>query len=182
MINVCVYTSDSNDVIIAEIKDMRIYSETLVYNAITDSEANPITLTKSIDAGKKSIVTTRLVGAFFTDLADGVTDSLNIDGTAVMRFAASSPGEPASRKLVRVRSEVSNNIPNEIGMKQWNADRTLDQNDGGDSLGTFEIEVDISKKLGAASVSDAYNNGNVSPLALAVQSLVMGGVALLAVV
>ena len=64
MINVCVYTSDSNDVIIAEIKDMRIYSETLVYNAITDSEANPITLTKSIDAGKKSIVTTRLVGAF----------------------------------------------------------------------------------------------------------------------
>ena len=77
---------------------MHIYSSTIEYNAITDSEANPITLTKSIDAGKKSIVTTRLVGAFFTDLADGVTDSLNIDGTAVMRFAASSPGEPASRK------------------------------------------------------------------------------------
>ena len=176
MINVCVYTSGENDVIIAEIKDMRIYSETLVYNAITDSEANPITITKSIDAGKKSIVTTRLVGAFFTDLADGVTDSLNIDGTAVMKFAASSPGEP-SRKLVRVRSEVSNNSPNEIGMKQWNADRTLD-----DNVGTFETEVEIAKGLGAASTSDAYNGGDVSPLASAVQSLVMGGVALLAVV
>ena len=69
MINVCVYTSDSNDVIIAEIKDMRIYSSTIEYNAITDSETNPITFTKRMDAGKKSIVTTRLVGAFFTDLA-----------------------------------------------------------------------------------------------------------------
>ena len=69
MIDICLYTSDSDDVIIAEIKDMRIYSETLVYNAITDSEANPITLIQSMDAGKKSIVTTRLVGAFFTDLA-----------------------------------------------------------------------------------------------------------------
>jgi hypothetical protein len=183
MINVCVYTS-VNDVIIAEIKDMRIYSETLEYNAIADSKANSITLTKSMDAGKKNIVTTRLVGAFFTDLAEGETISLNIDGSAVMEFATSSSGESApSRKLVRVRSEVSNNIPNEIGMKQWNADRTLDEKVvGGDSLGKFEIEVDISKKLGAASVSDAYNNGNVSPLALAVQSLVMGGVALLAVV
>ena len=183
MINVCVYTSDSNDVIIAEIKDMRIYSETLEYNAITDSQANPITLTKSIDAGKKSIVTTRLVGAFFTDLAEGEKSSLNIDGTAVMEFAASSPDEPASRKLVRVRSEVSNNmIKNEIGMKQWNSDRTLDENVGGDGLGTFEMEVEISKRLGAASASDANNDGHVSPLTSAVQSLIMGGVAILAVV
>ena len=81
------------------------------------------------------------------------------------------------RKLVRVRSEVSNNTPNEIGMKQWNADRTLD-----DNVGTFETEVEIAKGLGAASTSDAYNGGDVSPLASAVQSLVMGGVALLAVV
>ena len=183
MINICVYTSDSNDVIIAEIKDMRIYSQTLVYNAITDSQANPITLTQSTDAGKKSIgVTTRLVGAFFTDLAEGETISLNIDGTAVMKFAASSPDEPASRKLVRVRSEVSNNITNEIGMKQWNSDRTLDENVGGDGLGTFETEVEISKSLGDASASDANNDGSVSPLASAVQSLVMGGVAILAVV
>ena len=179
IINVCIYTPDSNDVIIAEIKDMRIYSSTLDYNAITDSKTNPITLTKSTDAGKKFIVTTRLVGAFFTDLADGETSSLNIDGTAVMEFAASSPG---SRKLVRVRSEVSNNISNEIDMKQWNSDRTLDENVGGDGLGTFETEVEISKRLGAASASDADNDGNVSPLASAVQSLVMGGVALLAVV
>ena len=107
---------------------MRIYSSKLAYNAISpDSDANPITLTKSMDAGKISVVTTRLVGAFFTNLAEGETNLLTIDGTDVMKFAASSPGEPASRKLVRVRSEVSNGISNEIGMKQWNS-RTL--NDG----------------------------------------------------
>ena len=61
----------------------------------------------------------------------------------------------------------------------WNnADRSLDDNVGT----TFETEVEIAKRLGAASASDAYNDGNVSPLASAVQSLVMGGVALLAVV
>ena len=60
----------------------------------------------------------------------------------------------------------------------WNnADRSLD-----DNVGTFETEVEIAKGLGAASTSDAYNGGDVSPLASAVQSLVMGGVALLAVV
>ena len=35
--------------------------------------------------------------------------------------------------------------------------------------------------VGGASASDAYNDGNVSPLVLALQSLVMGGVSLLAV-
>ena len=61
----------------------------------------------------------------------------------------------------------------------WNnADRSLDDN----VATTFETEVEIAKRLGAASASDAYNDGNVSPLASAVQSLVMGGVALLAVV
>ena len=67
---------------------MRIYSSKLAYNAISpDSDANPITLTKSMDAGKISVVTTRLVGAFFTNLAEGETNSLTIDGTAVMKFA-----------------------------------------------------------------------------------------------
>ena len=41
--------------------------------------------------------------------------------------------------------------------------------------------MEIANAVGAASASDANNDGNVSPLASAVQSLVMGGVALLAV-
>ena len=176
MVNICVYTPDENDVIIEKIKDMRIYSGTLEYSAISNSEVNPITLTKSIDAGKISLVTTRLVGAFFTDLAEGETNLVNIDGTAVMKFAASSPGEPASRKLVRVRSEVSNDISNEIGKKEGNS-RTLE-----DGFGTFKMDIEIGKGVGAASASDAYNDGNVSPKVLVVQSLVMGGVALLAVI
>ena len=138
---------------------MRIYSGTLQYSAISNYEANPITLTKSLNAGKKSLVTTRLVAAFFTDLAEGETNLVSIDGTAVMKFAnASSPGEPASRKLVR---------------KEGNS-HTLE-----DGFGTFKMDMEIGKGVGAASTSDAYNDGNVSPLVLAVQSLVMGGVALL---
>ena len=173
MVNICVYTSDENDVIIEKIKDLRIYSGTLEYNAISNSEANLITLTKSMDAGKISVVTTRLVSAFFTDLTQGENSMVSIDGTAVMRFAPSSP----SRKLVRVRSEVSNEISNEIGKKEGNS-RTLQQ--GG--FGTFQMDMKIGKGVGAASASDACNDGNVSPLVLAVQSLVMAGVALLAVV
>ena len=176
MINVCVKTPQNNDVIIEEIKDMSIFTDSLVYNAITDYESNDITLTKKVDGGKKHIVTTRLVGAFFTDLEDGETSSLSIDGTAVMKFAASSTGEPAVRKLVKVRSEVSNE------MKQRNSDRNLDESVSGDGLATFEVEMAITKELGGASASDANDDGNVSPLALAVQSLVMGSVALLAVV
>ena len=174
--NICVYTSDENDVIIENVKDMRIYSSALEYNVISNSEANPITLTKSMNAGKTSIVTTRLVGAFFTDLAEGETNFVNIDGTAVMKFAASSPGQPASRKLVRVRSEVSNDISNEIGKKEGNS-RTLE-----DGFGTFEMDMELGEGVGAASASDAYNDGNLTPLVLAVQSLAMGAVALLAVV
>ena len=156
---------------------MRFKSSTLQYNAISNSQANSITLTKSMDAGKKSLVTTRLVSAFFTDLAEGETSLLNIDGTAVMKFAASSPGAPASRKLVRVRSEVSNDmISNENEKKEGNS-RTLQ-----DDLEMFETNLVIGKEVGAASASDAYNDGNVSPLVLAVQSLIMGGIALLAVV
>ena len=41
--------------------------------------------------------------------------------------------------------------------------------------------MEIANAVGAASASDANNDGNVSFLASAVQSLVMGGVALLAV-
>ena len=143
---------------------MRIYSSTLAYNAISpDSDANPITLTKSMDAGKISVVTTRLVGAFFTNLAEGETNLLTIDGMDVMKFAASSPGEPASRKLVvRVRSEVSNDISNEIDRKQWNS-RTLN-----DRFGEFEMDIEIGNAVvGAASASGANNDGNVSFLASA---------------
>jgi len=176
MINVCVETPQNNDVIIEDIKDMSIFTPALVYKAITDYKPNDITLTKKVGGGKKNIVTTRLVGAFFTDLVDGIPSSLSIDGTAVMKFAAPSTGEPAVRKLVKVRSEVSNE------MKQRNSDRNLDESVSGDGLATFELEMAITKELGGASASDANDDGNVSPLALAVQSLVMGSVALLAVV
>ena len=175
MINICVYLPNSNNIVVlSEIKDMEIFSNTLVYKIITDSAANDITVTKIINGGKKEMISTRLVGAFFTSLEEGVTSSVNIIGTVVMEFSASSSVEPGVRKLVTVGSVRQNT--EDSGTKythSFNTERGLERTDSA-GLGEFGVEVEISKSvedLVVAPTSDAITDGVLS----IVLSLIIGG-------
>ena len=187
MINVCIFTSKSNNVVIADIKEMQLQSGYIISNAITESVPNTLTLTKSIEGGKREIISTRLVGAFFTNLGEDGSSFIDITGTALMEFAASSPSDGALRKLVRVRSMLNNKWKeqntNGIGTKN-NRDLDEDAVESDAGLGVFGMEVGISGSIdgvGATATNDAIGRQVHMPSEML--SISIGtGVALLAVV
>ena len=113
LVTVCI-ESKFDDVIVSSIKELTLTqsSSGLSFKAIDDSETNSITKVSGTGT-KKTAVTTRLVGAFFTDLGD-VQSDISIEGIAVLKF-----GSSRARKLVRI-----GNIP---GTNQQAVDRILEQ-------------------------------------------------------
>ena len=117
---------------------MQIKSDTLTFNAIDDSKANSVTIVKGMDSGKKQMVSTRLVGAFFTDLGEGDTSTVSITGTAVMEFASSSsPAGRVRRKLVRLGSRA--NVAHEKSINAMASDggRRLENGSESSWFGSF---------------------------------------------
>ena len=105
-INICIYTDSNNDVVVESIKDMKIEdtSNSIAYAPITANAANAIS-TVSGEETKRVMVTTRLIGAFFSGL-EGGSATLDITGTAVLKF------ESGIRRLVNIRGGAKNEETN----------------------------------------------------------------------
>ena len=95
-ITICI-ESTFDDIIIGSIKELTLTqsSSGLIYKAIDDSVSNPITEVSRTGTAMTA-VTTRLVGAFFTDLGDAQSAEIDIEGIAVLEFVS------GTRKLVHI--------------------------------------------------------------------------------
>jgi hypothetical protein len=163
MVRICIQTPNNNDVVIASIKDLKLKSDSIASNAISNSDENALTTVEG-EGSKTVAVTTQMVSAFFSDLPDGESDEIEIVGTAVMEFKATG-----ARKLVRISNS------NQKNGNVSDMDRKLDGDAG---LGEFEMKVGISKSssgANGAATSGASNALSTTPL-VTVTSLALGGV------
>ena len=135
---VCI-KSTFDDIVVGSIKELTLTetSSGLISKAIDNSAVNLITEVSSLRL-KKVSVTTRLIGAFFTDLGDDAS-TIAITGIAVLEFSS------GARKLV--------NIGNSAANQQTLFDRALLGGANDDPLGEFDVSVGISNKNGAASAA-----------------------------
>jgi hypothetical protein len=90
VIDICVSTPESNEFVIANIKELKILSDTVESVVIENSEPNQFTTSFSTNGGKMEKIKTELVSEFFNELDAGETVPISIQGTAVMGFASSS--------------------------------------------------------------------------------------------
>ena len=134
LVTVCI-ESTFDDIIIGDIKELTVTQSTsgLTSIAIANSNANSITEVSNIGT-KKAAVSTRLVGAFFTDLADDTESTIDIAGIAVLMFGS------GARRLVRI-----GNGANRQGDTAA-ADRVLEEETVDDPLGEFAVSMGISTK------------------------------------
>jgi hypothetical protein len=171
MVNMVVSTSGSNDVVITGIKDLTLQSDRIASKVIKDFSSDGLTSVESIDGGKKSVVKTKLVSAFFDNLGTDETSSIEIVGTAVMEFKSSSG---RSRKLVRIGStgQKSNNA---IRMNR-NLDEEDDVADAG--IAEFKMKVGISGakvEANGAAISGADDTVSSRTPSMIIASLALGG-------
>jgi hypothetical protein len=140
MINICISTPVDNDVVITDIMNLKLRSDTIASFAIDNYVTNPLTTVVSI-TDKKKVVSTKLVTAFYAGLDSNATANITVEGTAVMGFNSSSA--TGSRKLARSRNK---NLNNSI------MDRKLDEEN---SVNKFKMEVGISGANSAVATSGA---------------------------
>ena len=138
-VTVCI-KSTFDDIVVGSIKELTLTetSSGLISKAIDNSAVNRITKVVSSLRLKKVSVTTRLIGAFFTDLGDDAS-TIAITGIAVLEFSS------GARKLV--------NIGNSAANQQTLFDRALLGGANDDPLGEFDVSVGISNKNGAVSAA-----------------------------
>jgi hypothetical protein len=130
LVTICI-ESKFDDIVVGGIKELTLTqsSSGLTFKAIDDSETNSITEVSGTGT-KKAAVSTRLVGAFFTDLGDDQSE-ISIEGIAVLGFGY-------SRRLVRI-----GNIP---GANQQAVERIVEEEK--DPLqGEFAVNLAISAKI-----------------------------------
>jgi hypothetical protein len=139
MINICISTPVDNDVVITDIMNLKLRSDTIASFAIDNYVTNPLTTVVSI-TDKKKVVSTQLVTAFYADLDSNATANITVEGTALMGFPSSLATR--NRKLVRSRNTNLNNST---------MDRKLDEEDSN----KFKMEVGISGANSAVATSGA---------------------------
>ena len=130
IVTVCI-ESKFNDIVVGGINELTLAHSSLTSNAIDDSNPNSITEVSSTGT-KKVAVSTRLIGAFFTNLGDEQSE-IAIGGIAVLKF-----GSSGARKLVRIGIKPGAN-------QQKAIDRMLREEE--DPLGEFTVSVSISAKI-----------------------------------
>ena len=164
LVTVCI-ESTFDDIIIGDIKELTLTQSTsgLTSIAIANSNANSITEVSNIGT-KKAAVSTRLVGAFFTDLADDTESTIDIAGIAVLMFGS------GARRLVRI-----GNGANRQGDTAAAADRVLEEETVDDPLGEFAVSMGISAKNvgGAASAATKAKKVVASLFSAAIGVLVL---------
>ena len=138
-VTVCI-KSTFDDIVVGSIKELTLTetSSGLISKAIDNSAVNRITEVSSLRL-KKVSVTTRLIGAFFTDLGDDAS-TIAITGIAVLEFSS------GARKLVNIGNSAAN-------QQTFLFDRALLGGANDDPLGEFDVSVGISNKNGAASAA-----------------------------
>ena len=163
LVTVCI-ESTFDDIIIGDIKELTLTQSTsgLTSIAIANSNANSITEVSNIGT-KKAAVSTRLVGAFFTDLADDTESTIDIAGIAVLMFGS------GARRLVRIGNGA--NRQGDIAA----ADRVLEEETVDDPLGEFAVSMGISAKNvgGAASAATKAKKVVASLFSAAIGVLVL---------
>ena len=139
-VTVCI-KSTFDDIVVGSIKELTLTetSSGLISKAIDNSAVNRITKVVSSLRLKKVSVTTRLIGAFFTDLGDDAS-TIAITGIAVLEFSS------GARKLVNIGNSAAN-------QQTFLFDRALLGGANDDPLGEFDVSVGISNKNGAASAA-----------------------------
>jgi hypothetical protein len=172
MVHICIKICDNNDVVITDIKELRLKSDTIVSKAISGSEENVLTEVNGEGTTKKVKITTQMASVFFSDLG-ARTDIIKIVGTAVMEFKAGASGS-RTRKLVRISSTHQKN-----GNVSDMDHKINGKDDVGDvGLGEFKMKVGISGSsldTNSAATSGASNALSVTPL-VTMTSLALGGV------
>jgi len=128
LVTVCI-ESTFNDIVVGSIKDLTLSQGTsgLTYKSINNSVPNSITEVSST-GGTKVAVSTRLVSAFFTDLAE-TQSTIDVTGIAVLQFRS------GARKLVRIGNSAKN---------QRATDEILDEEEDPLGEGDFAVSVNIS--------------------------------------
>ena len=94
-VTLCVFTN-STEVVIGDIKSMKLSQGSLAYDAITNSNPLNSFTSKSEMGTQREVVSTRLISAFFLDPTTAVT----VSGTAIMEFVG------VGRKLVKFVSRA----------------------------------------------------------------------------
>lgn len=163
LVTVCI-ESTFDDIIIGDIKELTLTQSTsgLTSVAIANSNSNSITEVSNIGT-KKAAVSTRLVGAFFTDLADGTESTIDIAGIAVLMFGS------GGRRLVRIGNGANRQSDTAA------ADRVLEEETVDDPLGEFAVSMGISTKNvgGAASAATKAKKVLASLFSAAIGMLVL---------
>ena len=163
LVTVCI-ESTFDDIIIGDIKELTLTQSTsgLTSIAIANSNANSITEVSNIGT-KKAAVSTRLVGAFFTDLADDTESTIDIAGIAVLMFGS------GARRLVRIGNGAHRQGDTAA------ADRVLEEETVDDPLGEFAVSMGISAKNvgGAASAATKAKKVVASLFSAAIGVLVL---------
>ena len=128
LITVCI-ESTFNDIVVGSIKDLTLSQGTsgLTYKSINNSVPNSITEVSSTGTTKVA-VSTRLVSAFFTDLAE-TQSTIDVTGIAMLQFRS------GARKLVRIGNSAKN---------QRATDEILDEEEDPLGEGDFAVSVNIS--------------------------------------
>lgn len=94
-VTLCVFTN-STEVVIGDIKSLKLSQGSLAYDAITNSNPLNSFTSKSEMGTQREVVSTRLISAFFLDPTTAVT----VSGTAIMEFVG------VGRKLVKFVSRA----------------------------------------------------------------------------
>jgi hypothetical protein len=175
MLTICISPIDqSSNIVIAEIKDMQLKSNSIASIAVDQYEPNALTKIYYLDTNLV-VVTTQLVSAFYLDLAPATIYNITVDGTAVLEFtsATSAPTtlEATSRKLVGLGNTLQNNNINTMGRNLDEEDNVVDI--GG--LGKFDLEVGISGTSEGAATSGASNARLSVASSVAMTTLALGG-------
>jgi hypothetical protein len=157
MLTICISTVDqSSNIVIAEIRDMQLKSDSIASIAVDEYEPNALTVIYDL-LTNKTMVTTQLVSAFYLDLAPNTIYNIYVVGTAVLKFTSGGsvtvPLEATSRKLEGLGNTLQNNNVNSMGRNLDEEDNVVDI--GG--LGKFEMEVGISGTSEGAATSGASN-------------------------
>ena len=141
-INVCIYTDSNNDVVVESIKDMKIEdtSNNIAYTPIVENVPNALTVVSDTET-KNVMVNARLISAFFSEL-DGGSATLDITGTAVLKFGN-------VRRLVSIRGGYKNKESSDLaGVRKL-------QNTGEGDYGMSFKAVSTSSTSGGSSMMKA---------------------------
>ena len=141
-INICIFTDSTNDVILDSIKNMKIEdtSNNIAYTPIVENVPNALTVVSDTET-KNVMVNARLISAFFSEL-DGGSATLDITGTAVLKFGN-------VRRLVSIRGGYKNKESSDLaGVRKL-------QNAGENDYGMSFQAVSTSSTSGGSSMMKA---------------------------